>query len=68
MYHNGLLRTAGWLAANAGEEGEEGERVGDSFGFGEGGTYSLNSFRRRADDFKQVPRPLLRGWGSGLRA
>jgi len=39
-------------AANAGEEGDD-EAQGESFGFGEGGTYTFDGFRGKADDFKK---------------
>lgn len=45
-------------AANAGEEGDD-EAPGDWFGFGEGGTYTFDSFRGKADDFK---RKWFRTW------
>jgi [histone H3]-trimethyl-L-lysine4 demethylase len=52
-------------SANAGEEGEAGLDVVEAFGFGEGGLYTWNEFRRRADQFRER---WFSGWDGAISA
>ena len=50
-------------SANAGEEGEAGAEAPEAFGFGEGGLYTWNEFRRRADRFRAA---WFAGWAGAV--